>query len=178
MHDVQDSEEVGESGAEGKELGAQPVILSPRHVAALGDQAEPVLERPVLEPEPVQLGREVLQVPLLPPPGPASRLAVRFHSAALPLVHRVDRPARALLPGVVAGRAVVVMEEGKEVIDGQTGFENRTLELDRFVGEEHGWLGKKKRKGKEPGWVLRSEPEEREEGEKGRNEELGVGIYT
>ncbi|GMN35894.1 hypothetical protein TIFTF001_005607 [Ficus carica] len=93
------------------------VIFSPRHVAAVGDEAQPVLELPVLLFHPVHLLRQVLQVPLLSPAGPPGRFPVRHHATPLPLVNRVDCPARPLRTGVPAW-----LEQGQELLHRQIGF--------------------------------------------------------
>lgn len=111
----------------------------------MDQRAEPVLEGPVLGPEPVHLGPEFLQVALLPHPGTPCRLPVRDHPPAPSLLVQGRRPVRFVRAGVRAGPGRRPMDRGRLGFPGaepqlsvEVLFEEREREVEGFFERKHG----------------------------------------
>lgn len=102
------------------------------------DLGQPVLELPVLQGQPVQLFREVLQEPLLTQAGPPGGVPVGDHAPALSLVDGASAPVQPLGTGVCASYRVKKRQEFLQLAEGGAGLEHRRgLEVDHLLLAEH-----------------------------------------
>lgn len=86
LNDGQDPAKIRKSGPKAHGLHPQPIIFSQNHMAVVQNPAEPFLQFPVLDHQPIHLVSQIFQMPLLPPPRSPGRLPVWYHPPQLPLV--------------------------------------------------------------------------------------------